>query len=243
MGLLYSSLKMSGELLGDLNQEQRAAVIFGEGPLLVLAGVGTGKTTVITRRIAWLIAEKRATPAEILALTFTERAAAEMEERVDLLVPYGYIEAQIGTFHAFCDRLLRENAVRLGLSPDYRILTEPEQLIFLKDHLFELPLERFRPLGNPVKHLRAVLTLFSRAKDEDVSPQEYLAYTETLARQTGGHEDEEERHRLEEAFADHEELAAVYETYQRLLAEHGCVDFGDLIAFALRLLREHPNVL
>jgi len=103
MGLLYSSFKMSGELLGDLNQEQRAAVTFGKGPLLVLAGVGTGKTTVITRRIAWLIAEKRATPAEILALTFTERAAAEMEERVDLLVPYGYIEAQIGTFHAFCD--------------------------------------------------------------------------------------------------------------------------------------------
>jgi DNA helicase-2/ATP-dependent DNA helicase PcrA len=243
MGLLYSSFKMRGELLDDLNQEQRAAVTFGEGPLLVLAGVGTGKTTVITRRIAWLIAEKRATPAEILALTFTERAAAEMEERVDLLVPYGYIEAQIGTFHAFCDRLLRENAVRLGLSPDYRILTEPEQLIFLKDHLFELPLKRFRPLGNPVKHLRAVLTLFSRAKDEDVSPQEYLAYTETLARQTGGHADEEERRRLEEALGDHKELASVYETYQRLLVEHSCVDFGDLIAFALRLLREHPNVL
>jgi DNA helicase-2/ATP-dependent DNA helicase PcrA len=234
---------MSGKLLGDLNSEQRAAVTFGEGPLLVLAGVGTGKTTVITRRIAWLIAEKKATPAEILALTFTERAAAEMEERVDLLVPYGYIEAQIGTFHSFCDRLLRENAVRLGLSSDYRILTEPEQLIFLKDHLFELPLERFRPLGNPVKHLRAILTLFSRAKDEEVTPEEYLTYTETLARQAREHADEEAKRQLKKAFEDHQELANVYKTYQRLLAEHGYVDFGDLIALALRLLREHPNVL
>ncbi|GAG97970.1 unnamed protein product, partial [marine sediment metagenome] len=156
---------MSENLLSDLNEQQRAAVTFGEGPLLVIAGVGTGKTTVITRRIAWLIAQKKAKPAEILALTFTERAAAEMEERVDLLVSYGYIEARIGTFHSFCDRLLRENAVLLGLAPDYRILTEAEQVIFLKEHLFELPLDRFRPLGNPVKHLRAILTLLSRAKD------------------------------------------------------------------------------
>ena len=126
---------MSEDLLTDLNDQQRDAVTHGEGPLLILAGVGTGKTTVITRRIAWLIAEKRAKPAEILALTFTERAAAEMEERVDLLVPYGYIEAKIGTFHSFCDSILRENAILLGLSPDYQILTEAEQVIFLKDHL------------------------------------------------------------------------------------------------------------
>jgi DNA helicase-2/ATP-dependent DNA helicase PcrA len=132
------------DLLSDLNPQQRDAVTFGEGPLLIVAGVGTGKTTVITRRIAWLIAEKKALPADILALTFTEKAAAEMEERVDVLVPYGYIEAQIGTFHAFCDRVLRENAVLLGLSPDYRILTEAEQAIFLKDHLFDLLIDSAR---------------------------------------------------------------------------------------------------
>ena len=86
--------RMNEDLLAGLNEEQRAAVTYGEGPLLVIAGVGTGKTTVITKRIAWLIAEKRAKPAEILALTFTERAAAEMEERVDLLVPYGYIDSR-----------------------------------------------------------------------------------------------------------------------------------------------------
>ncbi len=232
---------MSQDLLSDLNEQQRAAVTHGEGPLLVIAGVGTGKTTVITRRIAWLIAEKRAKPAEILALTFTERAAAEMEERVDLLVPYGYIEARIGTFHSFCDSLLRENAVLLGLTPDYRILTEAEQVIFLKEHLFDLPLKRFRPLGNPVKHLRAILTLFSRAKDEDVTPQEYLAYAERLAAQQASEENEEERKLLQEESADQLELAKAYAAYQQLLAENGYVDFGDLITMALRLLREHPS--
>ncbi len=235
---------MSADLLSDLNDAQRAAVTFGDGPLLVLAGVGTGKTTVITRRIAWLIAEKRAKPAEILGLTFTERAAAEMEARVDLLVPYGYIEARIGTFHSFCDRLLRENALLLGLSPDYRILTEAEQVIFLKEHLFELPLTRFRPLGNPVRHLRAILTLFSRAKDEDVSPEEYLAYAERLKErlENGGDLSAEERALLETEAAEQEELAATYAKYQELLAENGFVDFGDLITLSLKLLRENPTV-
>jgi len=229
------------DLLKDLNPEQRAAVTFGDGPLLIVAGVGTGKTTVITRRIAWLIAEKRARPAEVLALTFTEKAAAEMEARVDLLVPYGYVEARIGTFHAFCDRILRENAVLLGLTPDYRILTEAEQAIFLKDHLFELPLDRFRPLGNPLRSLSAILTLFSRAKDEDVTPGEYAAYVAELEAEAPADEEQGAFHA--ETIVEQRELAEAYATYQRLLLEHGYVDFGDLITLALRLLREHPNVL
>ncbi len=236
------------DLLADLNPRQHASVTFVDGPLLIVAGVGTGKTTVITRRIAWLIAEKRALPAEILALTFTERAAAEMEERVDVLVPYGYVDAQIGTFHAFCDRVLRENAVLLGLSPDYRILTEPEQAIFLKDHLFDLPLDRYRPLGNPMRHLRALLTLFSRAKDEDVTPAEYRDHADELLEQAKGvdagtdAETDDVSLLIEEAAAQ-DELAAAYAAYQDLLAEHGFVDFGDLIALTLRLFREHPTVL
>jgi len=99
-------------LLGGLNPEQLRAVTHGEGPLLVVAGAGTGKTQVITRRIAWLIATRRAKPSEILALTFTEKAAAEMQLRVDQLVPYGYTDSTIGTFHAFGDRLIREYADR-----------------------------------------------------------------------------------------------------------------------------------
>ncbi|MBU1049362.1 ATP-dependent helicase [Candidatus Bipolaricaulota bacterium] len=231
------------DLLADLNPAQREAVTHGDGPLLIVAGVGTGKTTAITRRIAWLIAEKLARPAEILALTFTEKAAAEMEERVDLLVPYGYVEAQIGTFHAFCDRVLRENAILLGLSPSFRILTTPEQAIFLKERLFDLPLERFRPLGNPMIHLRSLLSLFSRAKDEDVTPIEYASFAERLAIDLPGTEDHEDYAALVEDAAQQKELADTYGAYQRLLAEAGFVDFGDQITLTLRLFREHPTVL
>ncbi len=149
-------------ILEGLNQAQRDAVTHEAGPLLIIAGAGTGKTTVITRRIAYLIASRRARPSEILALTFTDKAAAEMEERVDTLVPYGYADVEIATFHAFGDRLIKENALELGLTPDFRVLTRAEQVIFLRDHLFEFPLKLYRPLGDPTRHLQAFLGLFSR---------------------------------------------------------------------------------
>jgi DNA helicase-2/ATP-dependent DNA helicase PcrA len=108
------------ELLEGLNPEQRRAVTHGDGPLLVVAGAGTGKTEVITRRIAWLVATRRAKPSEILALTFTDKAAEEMQLRVDQLVPYGYVDTGISTFHAFGDRLIRDEGVGLGLTTDFR---------------------------------------------------------------------------------------------------------------------------
>ena len=165
-------------ILEGLNEAQLEAVAHGEGPLLIIAGAGTGKTTVLTRRIAHLIATKRARPEEILALTFTEKAAAEMTERVDQLIPYGYAETQISTFHAFGDRVLRDAALEIGLNPEFRVLSQPEQIIFLRERIFDLPLRRFRPLGDPTRHLRALCTLVSRAKDEDVSPEDYLAWAE-----------------------------------------------------------------
>ena len=116
-------LRIQPPLLADLTARQRKAVTHGDGPLLIVAGAGTGKTTVITRRIAWLIAEKRAKPSEILALTFTDRAAFEMVERVDRLVPYGHNDAEISTFHAFGDRLLREHALEAGLSDRSTVLS------------------------------------------------------------------------------------------------------------------------
>src|SRR5712691_6320263 len=172
---------MAGDrILDGLNAAQRDAVTHDAGPLLIVAGAGTGKTTVITRRIAYLIATKRCRPEEILALTFTDKAAAEMEERVDTLVPYGYADVWISTFHAFGDRLLKENALELGLTPDFRVLNRAEQVIFFRDHLFELPLDYYRPLGDPTKHIQAIISLISRVKDEDVSPEEYLACAERL---------------------------------------------------------------
>ena len=132
------------QVLEGLNEGQRRAVTWGEGPLLIVAGAGTGKTSVITRRIAYLIVTKKAEPSQILAMTFTEKAAAEMEERVDLLVPYGYTDVWISTFHAFGDRILREHALEMGLVPDFRVLSKAEQIIFVREHLFDFPLDRFR---------------------------------------------------------------------------------------------------
>ncbi len=227
-------------VLADLNEEQLAAVTHAQGPLLIVAGAGTGKTAVITRRIAWLIAARRARPSEILALTFTDKAAAEMEERVDLLVPYGYTDIVISTFHAFGDRVLREHALDLGLVPDFRVLSRAEQVLFLRDRLFELPLDYYRPLGDPTRYVEALIALFSRAKDEDVAPQEYRAYAETLARAAAAHPEDGE---LRDAARQQAELARTYETYQALLAREGLVDFGDQITLPLRLFRERPAIL
>jgi DNA helicase-2/ATP-dependent DNA helicase PcrA len=224
-------------ILEDLNDQQRAAVTHGDGPLLIVAGAGTGKTAVITRRIAWLIASKRARPEEILALTFTDKAAAEMESRVDQLVPYGYVGATIATFHAFGDRLVREFGIELGLTRDLRVCTRAEVLVFLREHLFSLGLERYLPLGNPDKHLDAMLTLFDRARDEDISPERYRLFAEALAAAAG--DDPERRDRAESEI----EKARVYARYTQLMLKRGRVDFSDQLALALRLLRERPRLL
>jgi DNA helicase II / ATP-dependent DNA helicase PcrA len=159
-----------------------------------------------------------------------------MAERVDQLVPWGYADTTISTFHAFGDRVLRESALEAGLDPQFRVLSQPEQVIFLRERLFQLPLERFRPLGDPTRHLAALATLVSRAKDEDVSPAQYRAWAEArLAAAT----DEAERDEAE----SQRELAAFYEAHQRLLGEAGLVDFGDQIHRTLNLLRERPAVL
>jgi DNA helicase-2/ATP-dependent DNA helicase PcrA len=241
------------ELLAGLNAEQRRAVTHGDGPLLVVAGAGTGKTQVITRRIAWLIATRRARPSEILALTFTDQAADEMQARVDQLVPYGYTDTAISTFHAFGDRLVREFALELGLPADVRVLSRPETVVFLREHLFELELDEYRPLGDPTRFLDALATLFSRAKDEDVSPEAYLAHAQRLAaaardaavalEAAGAEATEQDRDAaaaLDEEARRQGELARAYVTYQRLLAGNGAIDFGDQVSLALRLLRESP---
>jgi DNA helicase-2/ATP-dependent DNA helicase PcrA len=237
-------------LLGGLDPDQLRAVTHGDGPMLVVAGAGTGKTQVITRRIAWLIATHRAKPSEILALTFTDKAADEMAVRVDQLVPYGYTDTAISTFHAFGDGLIREYALELGLPTDLRVLTRPEVVIFLREHLFEFDLDAYRPLGDPTRFLAALAILFSRCKDEDISPADYMAHADrvaveaaTLAEAAAGEAPGTSANRHENAEAAGEdarrqvELARAYGTYQALLAANGCIDFGDQVALALRLVR------
>ncbi len=237
-------------LLGGLNADQRKAVTHGDGPLLIVAGAGTGKTQVITRRIAWLIATRRAKPSEILALTFTDKAAEEMQLRVDQLVPYGYADTAISTFHAFGDRLIRAFAFELGLAPDVRVRSRPEVVVFRRERLFELELSKYRPLGDPTRFLGALASLFARCRDEDVSPEAYLAHTEGLgvraaeldaAVATAVDVDAAERDAAAAA-AEHarrqRELSRAYARYTRLLREHGSIDFGDQVALALQLMRE-----
>src|SRR3989339_221795 len=118
-----------------LNEEQKKAVEIIKGPLLIVAGAGTGKTTVIVEKIKNLI-NKGVRPENILALTFTEKAAFEMEERVDKAMPYGYFQMWISTFHSFADKILRAEASHIGLSSNYKLLTQAETIIFLKKNLF-----------------------------------------------------------------------------------------------------------
>ncbi len=226
-------------LLAGLNADQRRAVTHGDGPLLVVAGAGTGKTQVVTRRIAWLIATKRAKPSEILALTFTDKAAEEMQVRVDQLVPYGYTDTVISTFHAFGDRVIREHALELGLPSEPRVLSRPESVIFLAERLFRFELDEYRPLGNPTRFLDALATLFSRLKDEDVAPAAYAAHAARLAAEAEAAA-APEGDALRETARRQLELAGAYARYQELLGEAGAIDFGDQVSLALRLLREHP---
>src|SRR5574338_144479 len=226
-------LRLQPPLLADLTARQRRAVTPGDAPLLIVAGAGTGKTTVITRRIAWLIAEKRARPSEILALTFTDRAALEMTERVDQLVPYGFTDAVISTFHAFGDRLLREHALEAGLSDRSTVLSRAAQVSFLREHLFELPLDRYRPLGDPTRFLSALVTLISRLRDEDVPPAAYLEVADRMHAESAAHPEDEA---LAERAATHGELAATYAADERLRRAHDRLDFGDQGSLALRLL-------
>jgi DNA helicase-2/ATP-dependent DNA helicase PcrA len=231
------------KILADLNSEQIKAATAGGGPLLIIAGAGTGKTTVITRRIAWLIAEKMARPGEILALTFTDKAANEMEARVDLLVPYGYVDVSIATFHAFGDRVLREYALDLGLRPDYRVLSLAEQIIFFREHLFDFPLRHYKSLGDPTRHIEALVGVISRAKDEDVSPEEYLRWAKKIGSRVKPCLPAGRGQGDSDAIKKQLEVAKIYKKYQELKAGKGMVDFGDQVSLALKLFREHSSIL
>ena len=237
IGGTLEPLDVAGDPLAELTEAQRAAATHGEGPLLIVAGAGTGKTRALTRRVAHLIASGRARPQEILAVTFTEKAAAEMEERIDVLTPLGQSNVAIRTFHGFGDEIVREFALELGIGSELKVLSDAEQAIFLRTHLFELPLRHYRPLGDPTRHLRSLITLFSRARDEDVSPAEYREYARAQRELADANRDDTG---LAEWGEQQDELAQCYTAYEQLKARSGVLDFADQISLALRILREHP---
>lgn len=242
---MQNSLFIKKDLLDGLNNAQKEAVAHNDGPLLIIAGAGTGKTTVITRRIAYLIEKKIAKPSEILALTFTEKAASEMEERVDTLVPYGYTDMWISTFHAFGDRLLRDYAIDLGLPANFKVLTATEQAIFMRQNIYAFDLKYYRPIANPLSHIDALLKHFSRLKDELITPEQYLGFAQNYvsdchSREGGNPEEMNEQ----SAQAQHTlELARAYVRYQDLMIQAGNLDFGDQLFLTYKLLKENKKVL
>ena len=223
--------------LEGLDPEQLAAVEHDQGPLLIVAGAGTGKTTVIARRIAHLIAAKRARPSEILALTFNEKAAAEMQERVDVLVPYGYADTLISTFHAFGEEVLSTFGIEIGLAPGFTVLDQTAQAIFLSEHLDALGLDYYAPLSDPTKHLGRLARFFNKLKDYPVPTERLHELAEGVIASSG--EDPAERDRGERLL----ELALAAGRYDALLWKEGFVDFGDLLALTLRLFDRSPSAL
>jgi DNA helicase II / ATP-dependent DNA helicase PcrA len=228
----------------ELNPEQKKAVRFGDGPLMIIAGAGTGKTTVVTERIKYLISSGKALPQEILALTFTEKASREMEERVDISLPYGVTQMWISTFHAFCDRVLRNDAVNMGLDPAYKLMTEAETILFFRNNIFRFDLKYFRPLGNPMKFISGMLQHFSRLKDEDVSSGQYIDWVKSSdARASSYAKASKDRSADKEELEKNEELAQAYRTYEELKIKEGVMDYADLISYTLKLFRSRKNIL
>ena len=200
--------------LEDLNPAQREAVLTTEGPLLVIAGAGSGKTRVLTRRIAHLLAAVGAKPPEILAITFTNKAAAEMRERVEDLVGPPARAAWVMTFHAACGRILRREAARLGYKSNFTIYDQADQVRLVKRCLEELDRDpkRFTPRG--------IHSQISNAKNQLVGPAEYASRVASFYDQT---------------------VADVYEVYQRHLFQHNAVDFDDMLYLTVDVLERFPE--
>lgn len=202
------------QLLDKLNPVQRQAVTHPSGPLLILAGAGSGKTRVLTYRIAHLIENCGVRPHQILAITFTNKAAREMQERLEALVP-NTRGMWVSTFHAACMRMLRRDGERLGLGKNFVIYDTSEQTALIKQCLKDLSInsERFKP--------SMVHGLISRAKNNLESPEEYARYA---------------RDPIEE------KVASVYSFYQRKLLFNNAVDFDDLLYLTVELLQKHADV-
>jgi DNA helicase-2/ATP-dependent DNA helicase PcrA len=200
--------------LADLNEAQREAVLTTEGPVLVIAGAGSGKTRVLTRRIAHLLAAVGAKPSEILAITFTNKAAAEMRERVEHLVGPPSRAAWVMTFHAACGRILRREAQRLGYRSNFTIYDSADQLRLTKQCLEELERDpkRFTPRG--------IHAQISNAKNQLIGPVEYASRVASFYDQT---------------------VADVYELYQKRMFASNAVDFDDMLYLTVDVLERFPE--
>ena len=201
----------------SLNGPQREAVHHTEGPLLILAGAGSGKTRVLTHRIAYLIEEKGINPWNILAITFTNKAAGEMRERVDQIVGFGAESIWVSTFHSTCVRILRRHIDRLGYDTNFTIYDTDDQKTLMKDVCKRLQID------TKVYRERNLLAAISAAKNELITPEEYRLQAEgDFGRQ---------------------KIASVYEEYEKQMRANNALDFDDLLLKAVQLFQTQPEVL
>ncbi len=219
-----------------LDDSQRAAAEHEGSPLLVEAGPGTGKTRTLIRRIEFLLA-KAVPPAGILVLTFSNKAAREIRERVALTAPSAAAEIWAGTFHAFGLEFLRKFGSLDHIAQPVRLLDQADQLQFLESELSKLDLDHYLWLSEPAYALRHILGAISRAKDEVAGPDEYEAAASNLLAAAGANP------KLELDARKAQEVARVFRHYERRLREDGVVDFADLINRPLSILRKHRNVI
>jgi len=207
---------LSDQLLQGLNDMQQKAVKTTDGPLLLMAGAGSGKTRVLTHRIAYLMAEKQVAPWNILAITFTNKAAREMKDRIHAILGPGADDIWISTFHSMCVRILRRDSDRMGINRNFSILDTTDQLSVIKTVLKEKNLDpkKYEP--------RSLLGSISSAKNELITPEEY-----------------------EKTAASHYEqmVSDVYKDYQKKLRKNQSLDFDDLIMSTIQLFQRVPEVL
>lgn len=214
----------------NLNDRQKEAVEYVGGPLLIIAGAGTGKTAVITEKILYLLKHKIAKPSEILALTFTDKAADEMQTRIDLALPLGHEDIAISTFHSFAEHILRDYGLYLGLPVNFELIKPAEAYVFLKQFIDELGLKELAPFGNKEKFLRELLKVFSRLGDEDISPEEALSFINNVK--------VDDETWTEESLNLYKEVYQAYKVYSELKLEHGFLDFDDLLRYTVKLLKK-----
>ena len=205
------------DLLEGLNNKQKEAVLQTEGPCLVIAGAGSGKTKVLTHKIAYLIEEKDIKPWNILAITFTNKAANEMKERITKLIGENANNMWIGTFHSICVRILRKYIDRIGFNSDFVIFDTSDQRTLIKQCIKQMNLD------DKIFTDRSVLAEISNAKNEMLTPMQYNLRTNGEIRK--------------------QKIAGVYEIYQRKLKENNALDFDDIINSTIQILTENPDVL
>ncbi len=200
-----------------LNPEQKRAVLHHKGPLLLLAGAGSGKTRVLTHRIAYLIEERGVNPYNILAITFTNKAAREMRERVDSIVGYGSEQIWVSTFHSTCVRILRRFIETLGFTRSFTIYDSDDQKTLMRE------ICKYLNIDTKKTNERAILSVISKAKDELISPDEFT--------------------RLAGRDANQLRYAQAYTEYQKRLRQSNALDFDDLICRTVELFRTNPQAL